>query len=47
MRDSWFETRKGALFTLNTRRIPKGGQMMVGSPRHQRLPTNPAQALMR
>ena len=45
---SWFETRaKRAPHheRVSAPRIPKGGQMMVGHPRHQRLPTNPAQAL--
>src|SRR5260221_8625999 len=45
---SWFETRaKRAPHheRVSAPRIPKGGQMMVGHPRHKRLPTNPAQAL--
>ena len=43
------DARKGGLPTMTEyiRRIPRGGQMMVGHPRHQRLPTKPAQALMR
>src|SRR5260370_13957961 len=45
---SWFETRaKRAPHheRVSAPRIPKGGKMMVGQPRHQGLPTNPAQAL--
>src|SRR5260370_1764098 len=45
---SWFETRaKRAPHheRVSAPRIPKGGQMMVGHPRHHRPPTNPAQAL--
>jgi len=43
------DARKGVLLTMTeyASGIPNGGQMMVGHPRNQRLPTNPAQALMR